>query len=408
MAGLMSAVRFGARFGDGTEDFEDDAHSTHIDDTSTIRLSNSSALLEGANEATEKLARELERKRTSGGNPAPVVPVPIVPDGPVTTAAVRPSTTLDALGQARADLGRVPDAHDLRGAVEGHEVVLAMAQVLCDPRDNVSRGGRAWMPSDREVVELAHLIEHEGLLQPGEVRLLAEPIARKHGATHYTHRVDSGFCRFAALVKLGRTHSRFVEVKASEVDDERALMRNLIENYGRSDPTEYHLAITCAAMHRKHGWNADRIAKEIGGRGARVEQLLIMAVRLPPALLDLFRLTPTPEMRRLLSRIAMIERGNKEDSHAAMVDEWSRIENDRMGGGVDGELDRARDGRDGRGGASWYVKRLTQFRSVQMQASAWFDPIARSDMEITDPMRAYADALLRYLTDPKANRNPLR
>lgn len=309
----------------------------------------------------------------------------------------------------------------IENSPKGREVILYLDQVLADPKDNISRGCRKWLPTDYEVKELAHLIRTKGLINPVEVFELDEHIEilnpntqqKKLGIQFYTHKVGSGFKRFAALNLLGFETYRFTVFEDLSNDDK--LIHNGIENFGRSDPTDYDLAIYIALLHRKRGWSAQRIAIEISGKSGRVESLLLIATKLPNELLEVFRIQPTPEIRRDLAKISLIQRDTIEETHKAMMAEWIRIENERkrtedIRSNIPRATNNARVG-SGNGSpksnSSDRSNRLVELRNEQSQASQWFDSLSNTYKPITEDMREYADMIFRHLSDRKL-RSPFR
>jgi ParB-like chromosome segregation protein Spo0J len=302
----------------------------------------------------------------------------------------------------------------IENSPKGHEVVLFLDQVLSDPKDNISRGCKPWQKTDHEVITLAHLIRTNGLINPSEVSELDEPIENTNPNSRckfYTHKVCSGFKRFAALQYLGFDTYRFTIFDGLSDDDK--LIHNGIENYGRSDPTDYDLALYIALLHRKRNWTPQRIAIEIGGKSGRVESLLLIATKLPPELLEVFRVQPTPEVRRDLAKISLIERETKEETHKAMMAEWIRIENERKKTedirsniGPSTGNNRNHSNSNSNKSASGN-NRLVELRNEQSSASQWFDSLTNTYKPITEDMREYADMIFRHLSDRKL-RSPFR
>lgn len=302
----------------------------------------------------------------------------------------------------------------IENSPKGREVILFLDQVLCDPRDNISRGCRIYHPNDHEVTSLAHLIRTKGLINPVEVSELDEPIEITNPgpyAKFYTHKVVSGFKRFAALRYLGFNSYRFTLFY--DLSDDDKLIHNGIENWGRSDPTDYDLALYIAVLHRKRNWSPQRIALEIGGKVGRVESLLLIATKLPKELLEVFRIQPTPEIRRDLAKISLIERDTIEETHKAMMAEWIRIENERkktedirsinnnpVSNNRNSSIDRNRN-------KHTQSLRVNELRNEQVNAKHWFDSLTNTYKPITEEMREYGDMILRHVSDRKL-RSPFR
>ncbi len=293
---------------------------------------------------------------------------------------------------------------DIEKSPKGREIVLYLDQVLADPKDNISRSGRIYHATDHEVVTLAHMIKTKGLINPVEVSKLDEPIERENPteyASFYTHKVNSGFKRFYSLKLLGFKQYRFTIFDNISEDD--ILIHNGIENFGRSDPTDYDLALYIALLNRKRNWSAHRIAIEIGGKIGKVESLLLIATKLPNELLDVFKMNPTPEIRRDLSKISLIERETKEETHRAMMAEWIRLQNEKtviketvsnIPKHVNKNINQFKESKSGQ-------VRFAEIRNEQSSANQWFDSSNNTYRPITKEMREYGDALIRYISDRK-------
>jgi len=299
----------------------------------------------------------------------------------------------------------------IENSPKGREIILSLDNVLSDPKDNISRGCRVFLPTDHDVITLAHLIRTKGLINPVEVVELDEPIENE--SKFYTHKVCSGFKRFAALQYLGFKTYRFTIF--DDLSDDDKLIHNGIENWGRTDPTDYDLALYIAVLHRKRNWTSQRIALEIGGKAGRVESLLLIATKLPAELLEVFRIQPTPEIRRDLAKISLIQRDTVEETHKAMMAEWIRIENERkrtedIRSNIPHATNNARVGSgsgSSKSNSSDRNNRLIELRNEQSQASQWFDSLSNTYKPITEDMREYADMIFRHLSDRKL-RSPFR
>ena len=292
-----------------------------------------------------------------------------------------------------------------------HSIVLRLDAVVCDPADNATRLGRPYLPDDHDLLLLMETIRREGVIHPPEVRRLTDPpdVRVEDGlpSIRQTHRVVSGFGRFTAMRMLGWKEGRFTEVV--DMDDDRALIHNGIENFGRKNPSDYDLAVYVAMLARRHReWDSAEIAARIGAKRGRVDELLRIVFLLPPDLLDVFSRTPTDEVRRTLARVSMITRPTKTETHQAMVDEWARIKSERQAADLLKEEKKAAK-RDPAAVAQRAMPRasIDTLRQEQRVVERWFDPVREEYVPVTDEMRAYADALLRHVGAPKT-RSPLR
>ncbi len=290
----------------------------------------------------------------------------------------------------------------------GREIILDLEQVLCDHSKNLSRGGKIFTVDDPEIVELAATMKH-GLINVPEVRLLVEPVPNENGLKHhfYTHEVVSGYKRFVGLQRLKIKTSRFTTF--DDIDDDTAILHNAIENWGRKDPTDYDLAVSLSLLAKRKNWDAEKLAKNIGGKRPRVESLLIIIERCPKELLEIFRATPTIEVRRQLSRIARIHRPTQDEAHQAMIEEWNRyvasLEKPTNTNSNDQPTNNP--SRNPRGNTT-NTSRAYFLRQEQQTANEWFDPITKVYKKISDEQREYGDMLLQYLCAPNKGRSPFR
>lgn len=305
-------------------------------------------------------------------------------------------------------------------SVDGHEVILPLETVLCDPKTNYARNGVAWKPDDPEVVRTANGIEGVGLKNPIGVRKLDPPIERDTPVvvwtggldesgervlvTHYTHQVVDGFKRFAALQLLKHPTGRFTE---NDISKEIAILHNGIENIDRTELNDYQLARYFALLGRLTGWNADEVAAAVNAPSpARVAMLMMMMERLPEELLEIFRCSPTPEIRRDLVRVAKIERETKEETHQAMVDEWLRLDEQRRLMVEEKEKQKKRnaalDGPRRPTCRSMNKTEIEHFRASAYRATEWYDAMHGEWRPIDDEARAYCDAMLRRVCNSKS------
>jgi len=298
------------------------------------------------------------------------------------------------------------NVESIENSPQGREVILYLDQVLCDPKDNFSRSGKPYLENDHEVSNIAHLIKTKGLINPVEVCELSEPIERTTYSPYaklYTHKVTSGYKRFAALNKLGYHTYRFTLFDNISEDDR--LIHNGIENFGRTDPTDYDLAMYIGLLHRRRNWSSQRIAVEIAGKLGKVESLLLIATKLPPELLEVFKVQPTPEIRRDLSKVALIERDTVEETHKAMLVEWVRIQNEKSIVKKENIVNQNNIRNRTSGNVSNSKSnqlRISELRNEQSNAQHWFDYESNTFRPITDEMKQYGDALLRHLSDKKS------
>jgi ParB-like chromosome segregation protein Spo0J len=354
---------------------------------------------------------------TTHGLPATTLPRPVVPDPAIHAAAIGVVASPDA---APAVERREP-ATVL--SVQGHEVILPLDAVLCDPKRNYARGGVAWKLDDQKVIKTANSIEVFGLKNPIGVRVLDPPIERDAPAdawiekpdhprervlvTHYTHQVVDGFKRFAALQLLKRSTGRFTE---NEITPEIALLHNGVENIDRTELNDYQLGQYFAQLGALTGWNSDEVAAAVNApQPARVATLMMIMERLPEELLEVFRCSPTPEIRRDMTRIAKIQRETKEETHQAMVDEWLRLEEERPvvteRKREEKEKEKKRNGRSMNGEKLTYRtmnrSQIEHFRTTARHATEWYDAMHGEWRPIDDEARAYCDAMLRRVSSPK-------
>lgn len=404
---------------------------------------------------------------STGGPSAPPAPprpptatsVGAAPRPPDPTATVRapsstvqgpPSVAFDPVQHAAA-VGVLPSpdaspATERREPVpvlcgDGREVILPLAAVLCDARQNYFRGGTPWTLDDRKVRDTADGIESLGLLNPIGVRRLDPPVERDEPAvvwipsatsapsergaetdaeaggsdrgasaadrrgervlvTHYTHQVIDGYKRFAALQLLGRATGRFT---VRDADEQIAMLINGLENTDRTEFDEFHAAHYFALLVRLTGADPERVASLVKASPARVEQLVLMVQRLPPELMEKFRCRQIPEVRRELAKIARIQRETPEETRQAMIDEWVRAEERiRIAEGQKQEKKKpepvAAEPADARR-RSMSRRQVESLRRSARQASEWYDPMTEQWRPIEEDQRVFADAMLRLVSD---------
>lgn len=347
------------------------------------------------------------------GLPATTLPRPVVPDPAVHAAAIGIIASPDATPSVERREPRTALS------VDGREVILPLDAVLCDWKTNYARSGVPWRHDDPEVIETANSIEAFGLKNPIGVRVLDPPIERDTPAdawiekpnqprervlvTHYTHQVVDGFKRFAALQLLKRSIGRFTE---NEITAEIALLHNGIENINRTELNDYQLGQYCALLGKLTGWSADEISVAIDApRPSRISDLMLMMERLPEELLEIFRCSPTPEVRRDLVRCARIGRETQEETYQAMVDEWLRLQEKRRVVEEQKQEKKKREatlnGAEERARRSMNRSEIERFRTSAHKASEWYDAMSGQWRPIDENARAYGDAVLRRVCNPK-------
>jgi ParB-like chromosome segregation protein Spo0J len=294
--------------------------------------------------------------------------------------------------------------NDIKQIKEGSEVVVFLKEILVDPAKNISRSGKPWKKTDPEVIALAMTIKRSRLIQAPEIRPLPEPIQKDDGS-FYRYELVSGYKRFAALEYIGYEEFRFVLFE--DLNDDEAVIHNGLENWGRSDPTEYDLAVYCNVVAKRKGWNAETIARRIKAKTGRIESLLLIINKCPPELLEAFRLSPTPEMRRDLARVSLINRPTQEETYKAMLEEWMRIQNDKNR--VDNNTSNSRN----HNGINPSVRntryrsgdsKVTRLRNEFAQYSEWFDSTSNSFRPITEEMREFGETIFRHLQSGKGEK----
>ena len=258
--------------------------------------------------------------------------------------------TLDALlaQEAEAAARAVVEA----APPDGDVVPLDTIQVR--PEDNVSRGGTMDGPTHPRVLLLAasmtspdcgRLLEGLGLeALPAPVPRPCGPYGHQPGqrpccppgavGTH-TLRLRYGFRRIVALRLAGLLtlhRSRGNVVIHTDATKRQLDAMGGIENMLRDDPTHLQLAEFCVLTTTAHGMTVDEIVAATGVRAPTIESYMMMVKRLPPDLLQVWRLRETSEVERALAKIAAIDLDHRihlDDTaarHAQMRAAWALVE----------------------------------------------------------------------------------
>jgi hypothetical protein len=126
--------------------------------------------------------------------------------------------------------------------------------------------------------------------------------------------------------------------------------------------------------------------------------------RLPKDLLEIFRCSPTYEVRRDLARVARIHRETEEETHQAMVDEWLRLQELRRAAEERQEKkkrDAALDGTGERAPRSMNRAEIERLRTSILKATEWYDAMHDRWVPVDDQGRVFCDAMLRRACNPK-------
>jgi ParB/RepB/Spo0J family partition protein len=285
---------------------------------------------------------------------------------------------------------------------------VALDAIRVDPRRNYARSGIVDGPEHPEVRRIAESLKECGrLLEPVGVRTLSPPVpkdvlerAKSPATAEFSHELVYGYRRFVAASSIGWTTIECVSL--GELSDADARQYNVVENLVRADPTDYDTAHMLAMLQREEKLTATEIAKRIGSRTPFVEQMLRIVARCPKEILEQWRLSPTPEYRRALDRISKIEAESPLETQRKQRDEWARFLAEREGG-PSAPSDPFRFPRAQR---AMGRREIEAFRAMVDQSNEVLDatgwrPLAESE-------RTMLHAILRYVQDPRSNKNPLR
>jgi hypothetical protein len=258
--------------------------------------------------------------------------------------------SLDALLAQEAEVR----ARAIAAAQPPDDDTLPLDAIQVRPEDNVSRGGTMDGPTHPRVqliaasltsVDCGRLLEGLGL------EVLAAPVPRPCGAYGHqpgerpccppgavgvhTHRLRYGFRRIVALrlANIAALHRSKGNVVLHEGATERQLdTMGGIENMLRDDPTHMQLGLFCVREIQTHRMTLDEIVAATGFRAPAIESYMRMVQRLPPDLLQVWRMRETPQVERALTRIASLDLqgtvhlDNVEARHAQMRAEWALVE----------------------------------------------------------------------------------